>query len=214
MINLNSLIKYKEIESLSYDTVYTEQPVPDIVDFDWKNILEKPPSNISKKTFLELQIVSQSTLTRDDKDIQLVQRMDQDPDSFFIELLKQYDLEYPHAQILEFYNIIKPILFNTKSLWNRPRPAQLAKYYDLNIDVIVTDTHHTASYPSGHTVYSSLVSHIIKHNYPEVDQKKLDSLVKDTGKARILQGVHYPSDNDASIKLTKFLFYKLKDKIL
>ena len=116
-------------------------------------------------------------------------------------------------KILEFYNIIEPILMNVKFLWNRPRPAQLAKYYDLNIDVLVTDTHHTASYPSGHTVYSSLVSHIIEYYYPAIDKKKLYSLVKDTAKARILQGVHYPSDNDASIKLTKFLFYKLKDKI-
>jgi hypothetical protein len=90
----------------------------------------------------------------------------------------------------------------------------LAKYYDLNIDVIVTDTHHTAAYPSGHTVYSSLVAHIIEYYYPTVNKQKLDSLVKDTGKARILQGVHYPSDNLASIKLTKFLFNKLKERIL
>jgi hypothetical protein len=214
MINLNSLIKYKEIESLGYDTVYVEQPVADIVDFDWKKILEAPPSNISKETFLELQLVSRSTINRNDKDIELVKRMDQDPDSFFIELLKQYGLEYPYPKILEFYNIIKPIIFNIKSLWNRPRPAQLAKYYNLDIDVIVTDTHHTAAYPSGHTVYSSLVSQIIKHHYPEVDEKKLDVLVKNTAKARVLQGVHYPSDNNASIKLTKLLFNKLKDKIL
>jgi hypothetical protein len=47
-----------------------------------------------------------------------------------------------------------------------------------------------------------------------VDEKKLDVLVKNTAKARVLQGVHYPSDNNASIKLTKLLFNKLKDKIL
>jgi hypothetical protein len=214
MINLNSLIKYKEIESLSYDTVYTEQPVANIVDFDWKKILEAPPSNISKDTFLELQLVSRSTLNRTLEDTKLVEIIDQDPDSIFIDLLKQYNLEYPTSQISAFYNIIKPILFNVKSLWNRPRPAQLAKYYDLNIDVIVTDTHHTAAYPSGHTVYSSLVAHIIEDYYPTIDKQKLDSLVKDTGKARILQGVHYPSDNVASIKLTKFLFNKLKKRIL
>lgn len=214
MINLNSLIKYKEIESLGYDTVYIEQPVPDIVDFNWKKILEAPPSNISKETLLELQVVSRSTLNRNNKDIELVERIDQDPDSFFIELLNQYNLEYPYPRILEFYRIIKPIILNIKSLWNRPRPAQLAKYYNIDINVIVTDTHHTAAYPSGHTVYSSLVSHIINHHYPEVDKKKLDALVKNTAKARVLQGVHYPSDNDASIKLTKFLFNKLKDQIL
>ena len=204
MINLNSLIKYKEIESLGYDSVYIEQPVADIVDFDWQKILEAPPSNISKKTFLELQLISQSTSRRTPEDTELVEIIDQDPDHFFIKLVDQYGLKYPDMKILEFYNIIEPILMNVKFLWNRPRPAQLAKYYDLNIDVLVTDTHHTASYPSGHTVYSSLVSHIIEYYYPAIDKKKLYSLVKDTAKARILQGVHYPSDNDASIKLTKF----------
>jgi hypothetical protein len=214
MINLNSLIKYKEIESLGYDSVYIEQPVADIVDFDWKKILEAPPSNISKKTFLELQLVSRLSLNRTLENIKLVEIIDQDPDSLFIELVNNYDLEYPYHKISEFYNIIEPILMNIKFLWNRPRPAQLAKYYDLNIDVLVTDTHHTASYPSGHTVYSSLVAHIIEHHYPTINKKKLDSLVTDTGKARILQGVHYPSDNTASIKLTKFLFNKLKERIL
>jgi hypothetical protein len=214
MINLNSLIRYKEIESLGYGTTYIEEPVPDIVDFDWKKILEAPPSNMSKETFLELQLISRATLQRTSEDTKLVEIIDQDTDSVFIELLNQYGLEYPQPKILEFYSIIKPIVLNVKYLWNRPRPAQLAKYYDLNIDVIVTDTHHTAAYPSGHTVYSSLISNIIQYYYPAVDKKKLDSLVKDTGKARILQGVHYPSDNLASIKLTKFLFNKLKEKIL
>jgi|688.fasta_scaffold248333_3 hypothetical protein len=214
MINLNSLIKYKEIELLGYGTEYIEQPVPDIVDFDWKKILEAPPPNTSKETFLELQLVSRSTLNRTLEETKLVEIIDQDTDSVFIELLNQYGLEYPQPKILEFYNIIKPIVLNVKSLWNRPRPSQLAKYYDLNIDVIVTDTHHTAAYPSGHTVYSSLVAHIIEYYYPTVNKQKLDSLVKDTGKARILQGVHYPSDNLASIKLTKFLFNKLKERIL
>lgn len=214
MINLNSLIKYKEIESLGYGTVYIEQPVADIVDFDWKKILEAPPSNISKETFLELQLVSQSTLNRTLEETKLVEIIDQDPDRLFIELVNQYDLKYPSNKISEFYNVIEPILMNIKFLWNRPRPAQLAKYYDLNIDVIVTDTHHTAAYPSGHTVYSSLVAHIIEYYYPTVNKQKLHSLVKDTEKARILQGVHYPSDNLASIKLTKFLFNKLKKRIL
>lgn len=214
MINLNSLLKFEEIESLGYYTGYGYLPVSDIVDFDWKTILEKPPSNTSKTTLGELEIISQKTLNRSKEDIKLVKNIDGDPDSYFIDLLKEYRLEYPSEHIKEFYNIIKPILLNVKGSYNRPRPAQLAKYYNIRIDVIETDTHHTASYPSGHTVYSSLVAHILKHHYPVIDQRKLDILVANTAKARVLQGVHFPSDNKASIALTKFLFHKLKDKIL
>ena len=214
MINLNSLFKYDEIEKLGYDTVYTEQPVPDIVTFNWKNILPTPPSNTSKQTLAELKVVSKATLNRSKKDIELVHTVDQDPDSYFVDLVKEYKVEYPIDSIKEFYSIIKPILLNVKGIWNRPRPAQLAEYYNIPIEVIVTDTHHTASYPSGHTVYSSLIAMILKHHYPAIDERKLDILVTNTAKARILQGVHFPSDNKASIQLTKFLFNKLKDKIL
>lgn len=214
MINLNSLFKYDEIEKLGYDTVYTEEPVPDIVAFNWKNILPAPPSNTSKQTLTELEVVSKATLNRSKKDIELVHTVDQDPDRYFVDLVKEYKVEYPIDSIKEFYDIIKPILLNVKGIWNRPRPAQLAEYYNIPIEVIVTDTHYTASYPSGHTVYSSLIARILKHHYPAIDQRKLDILVGNTAKARVLQGVHFPSDNQASIQLTKFLFNKLKDKIL
>jgi len=214
MINLNSLLKFEEIESLGYYTGYSYLPVADIVDFDWKNILAAPPNNSSKTTISELELISRSTLNRTKEDIKLVTTIDGDPDSYFIDLLKEYKLEYPFETIKEFYNIVKPIILNVKGLWNRPRPAQLAKYYNIPIDVIETDTHHTGAYPSGHTVYSSLVARILKHHYPVLDQRKLDILVNNTAKARVLQGVHYPSDNKASILLTKFLFDKLKDKVL
>lgn len=214
MINLNSLLKYGEIEKLGYDTVHIEKPIADIVDFNWKNILRAPPSNTSKQTLSELMVVSQATLNRDKGDIELVHKMDQNPDSYFVDLAQEYKVEYPINSIKEFYGVVKPILFNVKSIWNRPRPSQLAKYYNIPLEVIVTDTHHTASYPSGHTVYSSLIAMILKHHYPIIDQRKLDILVGNTAKARILQGVHFPSDNQASLQLTKVLFNKLKDKIL
>lgn len=214
MINLNSLLKFKEIESLGYYTGYSYLPVADIVDFEWKNILAAPSTNTSKTTINELELVSRSTLNRTKEDIHLVKTIDGDPDSYFIDLVGEYKLKYPFESIKEFYEIIKPILMNLKGLWNRPRPYQLAKYYNIPIKVIETDTHHTASYPSGHTVYTSLVAMILKHHYPVIDQRKLDILVNNTAKARVLQGVHFPSDNKASIQLTKFLFEKLREKLL
>jgi hypothetical protein len=213
MINLNSLLRYKEIENLGYDTVYVEKPVADLVDFDWKNILDEPPENNSKETLSELKLISKETLNRTNEDIRLVKIIDQDPDKLFIEITNQYDLEYPQAKIEEFYFLIKPIILNIKSLWNRPRPAQLAKYFNIPIDVIVTDTHHTAAYPSGHTVYSKLVSLVIKDTYPQISYGKLNKIVDQTAKARIMQGVHYPSDNRASLQLMQVLFDKLQPRL-
>jgi membrane-associated phospholipid phosphatase len=98
---------------------------------------------------------------------------------------------------------------NTKGFWNRPRPIQLAKLLNIKLDAIITDTVHSASYPSGHTVYSSLVANIIRDLYPQVNTSQLDKVVTDTAKARMMQGVHYPSDNQASIIFSKFVFNKL-----
>lgn len=214
MINLNSLLKFEEIDNLGYYTGYSYLPVADVIDFDWKNLLEAPSTNTSKTTISELAKVSTLSNNRSDSDLKLVKTIDQNPDMYFMELCDEYKVKYPLDSIQEFYNIIKPVILNIKGFWNRPRPTQLAKYYNMSIDVFVTDTHHTASYPSGHTVYSSLVASIIKYHYPVIDSRKLNILVANTAKARVLQGVHFPSDNQASLILTEKLFNKLKDKIL
>lgn len=214
MINLNAITNYKKLESLGYDTVYLEKPVPNIVDFDWKNILPKHPLNTSNITEKELNFISKKTKNRTAENIKKIHIIDQDLDYYFIKLLKSYNIKYPQKIIEDFYSIIRPVLLNIKMLHNRPRPAQLAPYYNIDISVMVTDTHHTASYPSGHTVYSSLVSSILKHLYPKVPTKSLNDIVNDTADARVSQGVHFPSDNNASIIFTNYIYPKLKNKIL
>lgn len=208
-MNLSLVLKYDKIESLTYDSVFLEQPMPDIINFDYRKILAPPPKNTDKDTIKELMILSRKTFNRSEEDIKILLQIDRDVDPIFANLLSLYNLEYPEVYIKNFYSIIKPVLKNIKGFWNRPRPKQLADLLSIDVDVIVTDTHHSASYPSGHTVYSSLVANIIKDFYPEVNQSKLDKIVNDTAKARVMQGVHYPSDNNASLIFSKFIFDKL-----
>lgn len=200
-----------KLDSLGYDTIYLEQPIPDIAkNIDWRQILNDPPNNLSRITLKELEILANLTKNRTPKDIELVHSIDQDMDTPFELLCTNYGIEYPKTHIEEFYHTIRPILQNTKAYYNRPRPAQLAKYLGIKIDTIITETHHSAAYPSGHTVYSKLVSLILKNKYNQIDQYKLDNIVNQTAKARMLQGVHYPSDNEASMVFSTYLFNKLK----
>jgi hypothetical protein len=208
-MNLSLLLKYKEIESLAYDSVFLEKPMPDIINFDYRNILSAPQTNTEQKTIKELEYLSYLTLNRSTEDLNKVHEIDQDIDPLFINILAKNNIVYPIDYIKTFYNIIKPVLMNTKGFWNRPRPIQLAKLLNIKLDVIITDTVHSASYPSGHTVYSSLVANIIKDLYPQVNSSQLDKVVAETAKARMTQGVHYPSDNRASIIFSKFVFDKL-----
>jgi len=210
-MNLLLYLHKDKLDSLGYDTVYLEKIVPDFwKNIDWKNILQSPPSNLSKTTYQELELLSRLTKNRTSKEEKLVYDIDKDMDSPFELLCKSYSVDYPKTEIEELYHLIRPILLNVKGYYNRPRPNQLASYFGLKIDVIVTDTHHTASYPSGHTVYSKLVSLILKDRYNQIDQSKLDNIVNQTTKARMLQGVHYPSDCDASLIFSTCLFNQLK----
>lgn len=212
-MDLNNILLRDKIESLGFDTVYLEKPMSNLIDFNWKNILPKPPANTSQETKQELLLISKETLRRSKQDIELIHSIDLDLDSPFIKLLNKYRLFYPQRYIDLFYDIVHPVLINTKNYWNRPRPNQLAKLYNINIDLIVTDSIHTASYPSGHTVYSKLVANILKDIYPKIRSKELDAIVLETAKARIMQGVHYPSDNRASITFSDIMYKKLQPKL-
>lgn len=212
-MNLNLVFKSKKIKELTYDSAVTEKPMSDIVDFDFKNILQAPPSNISQIVQKELKIIYEQTSRRTNDDYDLIFRIDEDIDSFYVRLLKSYKLEYPKRYIDLFYDIVEPIVLNTKSYWNRPRPVQLGKLYNIDIEQIVTDTIHTAAYPSGHTVYSRLVRNILVDLYPNLS-KKFDIIVEKTAEARIKQGVHYPSDNKASFVFADYVFKQINPKLL
>jgi hypothetical protein len=212
-MNLNEIFFKAQIDGLTYDMVYTERPLSKIIDFDWKYILKAPLKNSDKQTLEELKLISTECKKRSQKDIDLIYSIDTDLDTPFINLLNSYKLTYPWEYINLFYDIVHPLLLNTKAFWNRPRPSQLADLYNIDINVIVTDTIYTASYPSGHTVYSKLVANILHFIYPQIRINQLDNIVTTTAKARIMQGVHYPSDNKASLIFSDTIFNKLNPKL-
>ena len=212
-MNLSLLLLYDKIEKLTYNDAWVEIPMPDIISFDYKTILNGPLSNNDSKTLKELKIVANATFNRSDAEVEKMYNIDQDLDAPFVDLLSKYNLEYPQEYINIFYNIVEPVLMNIKSYWNRPRPFQLAKLLNIPINPIITSTVHTPSYPSGHTMYSRLVANILKHTYPKIENRILDSIVYDTARARVIQGAHYPSDNEASILFANYVFKNLILKI-
>jgi len=211
LYNIIRLLEQKRLDSLTYETAYVERPIPDIArHIKWRTILDAPPTNSSSTTLQELKYIGDLTCNRSQKDIELIHIVDQDMDSMFKALLVKYELKYPIEYIESMYSVIRPIIYNIKSLWNRPRPYQLAKYYGTNISTIITDTHDTAAYPSGHTVYSKLVANILQEMYPQIAKYELNNIVRQTAMARVKQGVHYPSDNSGSIVLANSLFKSLR----
>lgn len=215
-MNILSQIKHNNssinVDQLFYFDHVTEYPVPDIVDIDWKTILPKPELNSSKKTYNEMIEVYNKTKQRSIKQIDMIKKIDFNPNFYLFELMSNLNLKFPADIFKEMYSIMKPILMNTKNIYNRSRPYQLGKLYDMDFDVIVTSTHHTPSYPSGHTFYTRLGCNIVENDYPNL-KNELNKIVNMTAEARMAQGVHYRSDNNAAIILADYLYKYLKQKI-
>lgn len=206
--NKNSI----DVNQLFYFDHVTEYPIPDIIDIDWKAILPKPELNSSKKTYNEMVEVYNRTKQRSSQQIDIIKKIDINPNFYLFELIDRLNLKFPSDIFYEMYSIMKPILINTKNLFNRARPYQLGKFYDMDFDVIVTSTHHTPSYPSGHTFYTRLGCNIIANNYPNL-KNELNKIVNITAEARMSQGVHYRSDSNAAIILADHLYDYLQQKL-
>lgn len=213
-MNILSQIQYASkkdiINSLSYYDHITEYPIANIVDFDWKNILKQPNENFSRDTYTELLEVYNKAKTRSKEATDLIRKIDYNANFLVYNLLDKLNIKFEKDKFQELYSIIQPLLTNIKNFYNRARPYQLASFYDIEIDVLVTSTHHTPSYPSGHVLYTRLASNIIIEQFPNL-KNELDRITNITSNCRIAQGVHYASDNQASIVLTDYLYKKLKE---
>lgn len=178
-------------------------------------IINPPPKNSSEQTKKELLTIYKATKSRSMKELELIYIVDSDPLTLFYNFLDKKKLKFPKEKFDEYYNTLEQYVYALKNIYNRARPEQIAPYYNLDIQVLYTDTHYTPSYPSGHTMYSELAAHILSDMYPSF-KKEFFQLSEYCALARILQGVHYPSDNKASKvavdKLYKLIIGKNKDE--
>jgi hypothetical protein len=207
LLNLNNNYLSK-IDNIKYCDYLIEYPVSNIIKFDWKKILENPPTNNSPKTHKELLQISKLSNNRTQKEIDLIHSIDDNANFLIDQTVKKYGLQFSKELFDDFYSVIKPLIWNTKFYYNRARPYQLASFYNIDINVIETLTHHTPSYPSGHTVYTCLAVLILSKTYPKL-ANELEQILNVTTECRMRQGVHFKSDCEASIELTKFVYEKL-----
>ena len=181
-----------------------------ILDIDFTKIIPPPPKNSSLITKKELISIAKVTKSRSREELDLIVEVDKDPLNLFYKYLNPRDLKFPKSKFLDYFNILEQFQYALKYYYNRARPEQVAPYYGLEINVLRTKTHHTPAYPSGHVLYSELAAHILTDEYPE-HKKEFFKLSNYCGFARILQGVHYDSDNQASVVVVDKLYPLIKE---
>ena len=148
-------------------------------------------------------------------------KLDEDFVSIFFDYANKNNLIFDKEYILKTVSEVDSIILGLKLFYNRPRPYQINKYHDIDIKVNDTDTAQTPAYPSGHALQGRLVYKMLASIHPE-HEKQLKNISDQISMARIIRGVHFPTDNEFSNlivdkyimpKLTKTVYLpKKKDK--
>ena len=208
------------MESLKHpldNIVYEKQKNPDkiheYVTMDWENILPAPPSNSSQETQTELISVYEISKVRDlHKWEEIVKQADTKTWSVFDDALKlrlsASERKNLEKMVKKTWPIVWGVTLSLKRKFNRARPEQLRS----DINVMTTKTHQTPAYPSGHAAHGYTSAKIVSLVYPS-----LKDIAEKTAKlvafARVVQGVHYPSDGEASRLLVDKLWEDIGFKL-
>jgi hypothetical protein len=201
------------VRNMKYGEGERTWKVSDKVTIGWKSVLPMPPENTSNFTIQELVKMSEITENLTSNQLDLIYMVDDDPNHVFSKLIKKHGMKDHTEEFKKAWAITDPIIMNLKWKFNRPRPYQLAAAYGIDIKVTETKTHHTPAYPSGHSAWAAMMGYILAEHYPQHSSEIFDKIDL-AGKARVLQGVHYPSDNDASMVITGALWQDIKHYIL
>ena len=178
----------------------------------WESVLPEPPKNSSRKTKREVMELHNLTKNITQKQRDLVFLVDKEPNDLFKPYLNKHNLEFPEEMFRRTWDeVLDPIVLRLKWTYKRPRPFQLAGHFDTSINVINTDTHQTPAYPSGHAAYAYLAAHNLAYLYPD-HKDEFFRIASNAGFARMLQGVHYRSDNEAGKTIADFVWESLQGR--
>jgi len=165
--------------------------------------LQPFPENTSKKTLEEIRYLSNV-----EEDSQFVKEHDKVA-KVFGKLHKDLELEYNQDEAKKYLRESAKYIMGLKYKHQRPRPYQIAKFYNIDLNGVDLDSMKTPSYPSGHATQGHLLGMIYSERYPQ-HRKKFMKLGENVAESRINGKAHYPSDKKAGIHLAEKLFENKK----
>ena len=187
-------IKYSQKEGLLKDFNYSKYKVNSF------------PKNASMQTYSEL------TFLRDlPEDKEFVKKHD-DIEGVFKEICNNYNVEYPEELVNELLKSSAGIILDLKYHYNRPRPKQLAKEYEMNIGGLELESMSSPSYPSGHSTQGFLIGKILQTKLSITTDAFLQA-GKRISYSRNLARAHYPSDSRMGEELGTAMYSYLKEKL-
>jgi acid phosphatase (class A) len=176
---------------------------PSVLDLSL--ILPLPPSQDSETTKAELAYVHRVEQTRNPEQVAAAQADDREEDLFiFTQAIgpkfTKADLPLTAALSAHVHNDEVVISEPLKGIYKRPRPYN----YDSSLHP-VCKTDKEPSYPSGHSMSGYLLAFTMAQMVPEKRQEIL-ARADDYAHNRVVCGVHYPSDTEASRRMAYAIF--------
>jgi hypothetical protein len=134
---------------------------------------------------------------RSQSDIDFFNLTDKDIIIAFQQIIKENDMKREDMKKILKSSKILTIIMMYKYIYNRPRPSQVAPNIinRKNGTLLVSQTADTPSYPSGHAFQAYYLAKILSKKFPK-KKDELMKLAKRISDARILAGLHFPSDRD------------------
>jgi hypothetical protein len=205
MIKLKELL---ELNEMTYNEGANEkhqsridQPITLFEDISIS--LQPFPENTSKKTLEEIRYLSKV-----EEDSEFVKEHDKVA-KVFGKLHKDLELEYNQDEAKKYLRESAKYIMELKYKHQRPRPYQIAEFYNIDLNGVDLDSMKTPSYPSGHATQGHLLGMIYSERYPQ-HRKEFMKLGEDVAESRINGKAHYPSDKKAGIHLAEKLFENKK----
>lgn len=176
------------------------EKAPNFVDpskLDLRTLLPPPPAVNSAKSKAELAEIHAFEKTRTPEREKIAQ--DDEAETVFVVVRDDLGPDFNEANLPVTAAFFKKVLSDesaivnpAKELWARPRPA----IADPTVKLCVKPS-TSGSYPSGHTTIGYLTAIVLSDMLPEYRGAIFDDAAR-FAESRIICGVHYRSDTDAS----------------
>jgi acid phosphatase (class A) len=206
------MIKLKELLELR-GMVYSEEIKPkhqkkiDMKTSLWDEniVIPKitPPENDSSKTLKEVKYLSKIKPNNE------FAESGDDVKENFMPLIEKNGLNVTKEFLSKIIKESSKFIMELKYHYNRPRPYQIAEFYDIDLNGTTLNSMKTPSFPSGHAVQGYLIGEYLSFKDPRMAHEYKQA-GEDVAHSRIIAKAHYPSDKEYGKIVARALFRGMK----
>ncbi len=166
---------------------------------------KKPPADNSLATFKEINYIDSLY-----KNKSFVEYYDNIP-KVFKNIVEKYGHKFPSNTIEYLLKNTGSIIMQLKNYHNRPRPKEIARNYNIDLEIVDLSSAKTKSYPSGHSAQAELIGLVLSDMYPNL-RTKIMKEADNVSLSRNIGRLHYGSDSQNGKHLGQALYKHYKNK--